>query len=372
LNRRIILLYIFVLIIFGFSGAASASDEVGVNVGQSAAYTYSVSLTYRDTLNGSLLDSVPYSVVYVETITIQEISGTNIWFQSVRNYLADQTNETNLGWIDINTGEGPASGYIILADCNEGDLIYPNWEGGAQPLMYVYRVNDTILLKQGDETIEVNHANVTTAIYNQTANYDATEFFNQTTTLDYYWEKATGLLLGFTEYSVKEQANVTETAYYQFHKVGLQQVFYPLIDKTENHVTVDSNSAILGFEFNQRDSKINFSVMGEDETSIFCNFAVPNGLLWGNLSLLLDGSILLEGVDYTKTSNLTHNIFQVTYTGDGVHTIELVNSNDIPEFPDIVILSTFMAAISVAAIIYTKKLHQKEPEKFSRKVARTI
>ena len=52
--------------------------------------------------------------------------------------------------------------------------------------MYVYRVNDTVLLKEGDATIEVNHANVTTAIYNQTANVDATEFFNQTTNMDYY------------------------------------------------------------------------------------------------------------------------------------------------------------------------------------------
>ncbi len=354
---------IFFLILFGFSGLASASTEVGISVGQSTEYTYSVSLTYRGTNNGSLLDSVPYSVGYIETITIQEISGTNITLQSVRNYLDSQTNETNLGWIDVSTGEGPASGYIILAECNEGDLIYPDWKGGDQQLMYVYRVNDTVLLKDGGEIIEVNHANVTTAIYNQTANYDMTEFFNQTTTVDYYWEKATGLLLRFTEYSVKEQANITETAYYQYHKVGLEQVFYPLIDKTDFPVTVDSNSAILGFEFDQPDSKINLSIASTDETSSLCNFAVPNGLIWGNLSLLLDGSILEEGVDYTKTSNSTHNIFQVTYSEEGTHTIELVNSDDIPEFPDLVILSTFMGALVVFVIIYRKRLNHREYEK---------
>ena len=57
--------------------------------------------------------------------------------------------------------------------------------------------------------------------------------------------------MGFTEYSVKEQGNTTETVYYQFQKVGLQQVFYPLIDNTDYPVTVDSNSAILGIDFNQ-------------------------------------------------------------------------------------------------------------------------
>jgi len=335
---------------------ASASADIGVSVGQSDEYTYSFSSTYRGTLNGSLLDSVPYSVGYIEKITVQEISGTNITIQSVRTYLADQTNETNLGWLDINTGEGPASGYIIQANCNVGDLIYPNWEGGTQQLMYVYSVNDTVLLKDGGKTIEVNHANVTTSIYNQTANYEMTEFFNQTTTVDYYWEKSTGLLIGFTEHSVKEQANVTETSYYQFYKVGLEQTFYPMIDTADYPVTVDSNSAILGFEFNQPENTISLSVSGADETSSFCDFSVPTGLLSGNLSLLLDGSLLVEGVDYTKTSNSTHNIFHVTYSGGDIHIIQLVNADDIPEFPDVILLSTLMAVMLVAAIFYRKKL----------------
>jgi hypothetical protein len=356
LNIRIVLPLIFVLVVILLPTVASASTEVGVSVGQSVEYTYAVSLTYRSTVNGSLLDSVPYGVGYVETITIQEISGTNITLQSVRNYLVDQTTETNLGWLDVSTGDGPASGYLILANCNAGDLIYPDWEGGTQQLMYVYRVNDTVLLKEGDATIEVNHANVTTAIYNQTANVDATEFFNQTTTVDYYWEKSTGLLMGFTEYSVKEQGNTTETVYYQFQKVGLQQVFYPLIDSTDYPVTVDSNSAILGFDFNQSQRQLSLYVSGANETSSFCDFAVPNDLLLGNLSLILDGSVMVEGVDYTQTSNSTHNIFQVTYSGENIHTIELVSSDDIPEFPNVILLSTFMVAILVAAIIYRKKL----------------
>ena len=162
--------------------------------------------------------------------------------------------------------------------------------------------------------------------------------------------------MGFTEYSVKEQGNTTETVYYQFQKVGLQHVLYPLIDSTDYPVTVDSNSAILGFDFNQSQSKLSLYVSGANETSSFCDFAVPNDLLWDNLSLILDGSTLVEGVDYTQTSNSTHNIFQVTYSGEDIHTIELVNSDDIPEFPDFVILSTFMVAILVAAIIYRKKL----------------
>jgi hypothetical protein len=348
------------LVVILFSGVASASaEEVGVSVGQSTEYTYSVSSAYRSELNGSLLSSIPYTVGYIENITIQEISGTNITLQSTKTYLADQTNETNLGWVDLSTGDGPASGYVILPDCNAGDLIYPNWEGEEQQLLYVYRINDTILMKDGDTTIEVNHANVTTAIYNQTANIDYTEFFNQTTTLDYYWEKSTGLLIRFTEYSVKEQGNVTETVYYQYQKVGLQRVFYPIIDSTDYPVTVDSNSAILGFDFNQSEKQISLAVLGAAETSGFCDFAVPNDLLSGNFSLLLDGSLLVEGVDYTQTSNATHNMFEVTFSSDGIHTILLSTSGEIPEFPNVILLTTLTVAIMLAAIIYRKKLRWK-------------
>jgi hypothetical protein len=351
---------ICVIVVVLFSGVASASVEAGVSVGQSAEYTYGVSVAYRSTLNGSLLDSVPYNVGFIENITIQEISGTNITIQSVKTYLADQTNGTNLGWLDLSTGEGPASGYVILADCDVDELIYPEWEGGTQQVLYVYMVNDTILMKDGGATIEANHASVTTAIYNQTANYDMTEFFNQTTTVDYYWEKSTGLLIGFTEYTVTERENVTETVRYKFQKVGLQHVFYPHIDSSDYPVTVDSNSAILGFSFNQPENKISMSVSGAAGTSGVCDFAVPTGLLSGNLSLVLDGSLLVEGSDYTRTSNSTHNSFHVTYSGDDVHTIELINSDDIPEFPNVILLSAFMVAAMATAILYRKKLGQKK------------
>ena len=102
--------------------------------------------------------------------------------------------------------------------------------------------------------------------------------------------------------------------------------------------------------------QLSLYVSGANETSSFCDFAVPNDLLLGNLSLILDGSTLVEGVDYTQTSNSTHNIFQVTYSGEDIHTIELISSDAIPEFPNVILLSTFMVAILVATIIYRKKL----------------
>jgi len=264
--------------------------------------TYAISITYRSRINGSLLASVPYQAGYIETLTIQEISGTNITVQSVKTYVSDQTNETNLGWVDLSTGDGPASGYIILADCNEGDLIYPNWEGGTQDLLYVYMINDTTLMKYGDTSMEVNHANLTTTIN------------NQTTYVNYYWEKATGLLIGYTLGSTLEQGNMTQTVYYHYQRIGIPQIFQPLIDSADYPVTVDSSSIILGFDFNQSKKQISLYVSGSTGTSGFCDVTIPDDLLWGSFSLNLDGFPLVEDVDYTQTHNSTHYNFHITYS----------------------------------------------------------
>ena len=41
---------------------------------------------------------------------------------------------------------------------------------------------------------------------------------------------------------------------------------------------------------------------------------------------------------------------------EDIHTIELVSSDDIPEFSNVMLLSTFIVAILVVANIYKKKL----------------
>jgi len=336
---------IFVLVVILFSGVASAlaEVEVGVSVGQTAEYTYAISMTYRSRINGSLLASVPYQVGYIETITVQEISGTNITLQSVKTYVNDQTNETNLGWVDLSTGIGPASGCVISADCNEGDLIYPNFEGGIEGLLYVYVINETILMNDGDATIEVNHASLTTTIDNQTIS------------MNYYWEKATGWLIGNTWRSTSEQANMTQNICYHYQKIGMPQVFQPLIDRADYPVTVDSNSIILGFAFNQSEKQISLYVSDSTETSGFCDVTIPNDLLWGSFSLNLDGFPLVEDVDYTQTHNSTHYNFHITYSAS-THMIEILGSDAIPEFPSWIILPTFMAATLAAVILYRKKL----------------
>jgi len=343
-NRRIVLPLVFVLVVMLFSGVESASAEgnVGVTVGQTREYTYAFSGTHRYD-NGSLISSMPFNVGYIETITIQEISGTNITVQCVRRQL-DGTEETDQWWVDVNTGNGTAGGVVISADRNEGERVYPNWAGGSQGSEGAYIINETILMKYGDTSIPVNHVNLTYTIDGQPSYWN------------YYWEKETGLVIKYTISGVEvEDDGSIRCLNYHFQRVGLQQVFHPLIDSADYPVTVDSNSAIVGFEFNQTERQLSLNVTGLTGTAGFCDVIVPDSLVWGTFSLKMDEYPLVEGVDYTQTHNGTHYIFHISYI-HSTHTIEIVGSDAIPEFPAFMVMPLFMTATLLAVIVYRRRL----------------
>jgi hypothetical protein len=321
-NRRIVLPLVFVLVITLFSGvdSASAEENVGVTVGQTREYTYGFSGTHRYD-NGSLISSMAFNVAYIETITIQEISGTNITVQCVRRQL-DGTEETNHWWVDVNTGNGTAGGVVISPNLNEGEMVYPNWAGGSQDSEGADIINETILLKYGDTSIPVNHVSLTYTID------------EQPTYWDYYWEKETGLLIKYTIIGTEvEDDGSLRYLNYRFQRVGLQQVFHPLIDSADYPVTVDSNSAIVGFEFNQTERRLSLNVTGKTGTSGFCDVMVPDTLVWGTFSLKMDKYPLVESIDYTQTHNGTHYIFRIGYIHSD-HTIDIVASGAIPDEPE--------------------------------------
>jgi hypothetical protein len=322
MSQRIVLPLVFVLIVTLFSCTESALAEgnVGVTVGQSAEYTYAFSGTERFS-NGTLNSSIPFDVGYIEQITVQEISGTNVTIRVIRTQL-NGTMEANFWWVDVGTGSGNAYLVLISADRSTGQMVYPDWVNANQTTAGADRVNETVLLKYEDTMIEANHMQVTYTIDDQPSYWD------------YYWEKSTGMIVKYT-ISGTEVAEDGSTLhlYYHFQRVGLEQVFYPLIDSTDFPVTVDSNSAITGFEYNQKEKMLSLNVTGTTGTAGSCDIAVPTGLLWGTFSLSMDGYPLVKGTDYTQAYNGTHHIFHVSYIHSS-HTIDIVASNEEPAEPE--------------------------------------
>ncbi|HDQ05237.1 MAG TPA: hypothetical protein ENN36_00750 [Candidatus Bathyarchaeota archaeon] len=116
-----------------------------------------------------------------------------------------------------------------------------------------------------------------------------------------------------------------------------------------------SNSTVSEFVFNG--TSIRFQVEGTAGTAGFCNVTIPSELMSGEFSIYKDGARLTRDVDYTRTYNGTHYIFDVTYE-HSTHIIEITATEVIPEFR----LSVFiliMAITSIALTVSTKKLARK-------------
>ena len=330
------------LIITLFSGIpfVSAAGSIGVVVGQTADYTYAVSGTVRNS-DGTLNRTIPYTVSYLEKITIVLVSGTNVTFQFERDSL-NGTTEAGTSWIDVSNGNG--TGYLVVVSSNVNDdgFLYPDAQSSGSPA-----VNETVSLSSLDGIITANHLS-----------YVSTDE-NQTYSEDYYWERSTGLMLKWTisGTEVVEDTGQIETVTVHFQRVDLQHLFYPFIDNKEYAVTVDSNSTILGFEFNQTEKNLSMNVTGISGTAGYCNVLIPDGLLFGTFSLSNDGYPLVEGTDYSKTHEGGYYKFNINYIHSS-HTITIVASDAVPEFPSWLILPLFMAAMLMATIVYRKRLNR--------------
>jgi hypothetical protein len=328
-----------------FSGVefASAEGNVGVVVGQTADYTYAISRTFRDS-NGTLITSMPFNVDYLETITILQISGTNVTFEFDRDLL-NGTEETGTSWVNVNDGNGTGSFVVIPANINEGAQLYPDWTNENGTSEGAPSVNETILMKYGDAMMEVNHLNFTYWVDEQPGSEN------------WYWEKSTGLIVKWTISGQEVLEDGTVEAFnIHFQRVGLKQIFYPYIDSKDYPVAVESDSTILGFEFNQTKRTLNLKLTGKTGTLGSCEITVPDNLLWGIFSLSMDGYTLVEGEDYTQIHNGTHYTFDVGYI-HSTHLIEIEASEAVPEFPVWMILPLFITTTLLAVVLYRKRLH---------------
>jgi hypothetical protein len=120
------------------------------------------------------------------------------------------------------------------------------------------------------------------------------------------------------------------------------------------HVEIYSNSSISAFQFNTTRKQISFNTTGPSGTKGFCDVTIPDDLLWGEFLLFIDGSLLAEGVNYTRSHSGSHYFFNITYS-HSTHTVEIIATEAIPEFPSIVISLLTMIVTLLAIIAYKRK-----------------
>ena len=140
----------------------------------------------------------------------------------------------------------------------------------------------------------------------------------------------------------------------------IESVFDVITENATLQVSIISNSSISEFEFSPSSLQVSFNVTGFSGTTGFCNITMPEALLWGDFSVYLNGEQLVEGVDYTRTYNVTHNSFYLSYSHSH-HTIEITGTHAIPEYHSLIVLSLLLTATSLI-VTKRKQLFQQEPE----------
>jgi hypothetical protein len=126
-------------------------------------------------------------------------------------------------------------------------------------------------------------------------------------------------------------------------------------DGTVFHVTTESNSTISDFMFIQGEKKLMFNVTGPTETSGFCNITIPNQLLGGLFTIMIDEQIVSEVL---SSDNGTHTWLYFTYL-HSLHKIEIRGTTVIPEFPSATVFIAFMF-VTLIAVVSKKRIRRRE------------
>lgn len=175
-----------------------------------------------------------------------------------------------------------------------------------------------------------------------------------------------GLLPG--EYSIKIEKEGYESISW-FESVGAAQAFESSIsmrstssaggpvklifnvpwEGEEYPVEITSNSTVTNFNFSQQQKKVSFTVAGDNGTMGFCNVTIPNILLSGPYTVLVNNVTITS----LWTWNSTHSFIYFTYP-HSEHTVEIVGSSVIPEFSLEVIL-LLLTMLLLAATVPSKK-----------------
>ena len=127
---------------------ALPTRTVGVQVGNWAEYNVFVdgNATYLNKIN------IPVS----DRFTVATISGTNITCQGFETF-KNLTQRAITGSIDVESGSGNMSGFIIAANLNPGDTVYNGSWGGFTGSI----INETTTRNYLGSNVEVCHMNRT-------------------------------------------------------------------------------------------------------------------------------------------------------------------------------------------------------------------
>jgi len=117
-------------------------------------------------------------------------------------------------------------------------------------------------------------------------------------------------------------------------------------------VKLASNSNVSNLQFDAQAKKISFTVSGETGTKGTTDITIPKSLLSGNISVMIDGQVMSQADVIETADTQDETTFEINYH-HSTHTIEIVGTNAVPEFGQLVPI--ILAASIMSIIIFSSK-----------------
>jgi hypothetical protein len=123
-------------------------------------------------------------------------------------------------------------------------------------------------------------------------------------------------------------------------------VFPVTIGGVTHNVTVESNSLISGFSFDQSSKTLRFNATGTPGTQAFVDIAFPTVFLGGPFIVLEDSNLRSP----SETANATHTVLYLEYVND-MHTIEVIGTTVIPDIPPFLAATIVLAGMALILLV---------------------
>ena len=163
------------------------------------------------------------------------------------------------------------------------------------------------------------------------------------------------------EEAMKEALGVTGET--ELHPVSIITIGHPSTylhkvewDETIYQIETNTNSTILNFQFDQPNRRISFNVSGPSETQGFCNVTIPNSLLWGDFTMLIDGN---PETTLKQNNNSTHTSLHFTYEILNTLNVQIISEYVIPEF------RAWTPTLILMVLMFTLIIHKRKNSKNS-------
>ena len=166
------------------SNLVHAQRSVGVQVDDWGEYTVT------GAFQGDVDD--PFENVASMRVTVTDVVDTNVTVEA-HMYFENGSDSVELGWIDVETGNGTHQGWLIAANLNEGDRVYTS----SETMFSELTINETITRNYLGSLVEVNHFIMNVTI-------PPNPIYNMSVLMDWYWYRDSGIVAEMRMYTLME------------------------------------------------------------------------------------------------------------------------------------------------------------------------